>query len=155
MVTVQQLLLKVPSIKTSLGVVGMVTSHSFLRQAPAEVNTTIYYIDQNGYIAGFQGDKITNKTNETYSAYQFFGQEQPQIFEDLLRIGVVKRNSVVGYVTKLCDSTSSQPDTCSVQSDNCCASRTLCNSEVHFYNMLRSMCSGGPRTFTAEHCPDL
>ena len=63
MVTVQQLLLKVPSIKTSLGVVGMITSHSFLRQAPAEVNTTIYYIDQNGYIAGFEGDEITNETN--------------------------------------------------------------------------------------------
>lgn len=152
MVTVQQLLLKVPSINTSLGVVGMITSRTFLRQTPDEVNTTIYYIDQNGYIADIQGGETTNETD---ALYQFFGHEQPQIFEDLLRMGVVKRDSVIGYVTKLCDSTSSQPNTCKEKSNNCCASRTLCNSEVPFYNIMRSMCDGGPRTFTAENCPGL
>ena len=151
MVTVQQLLLKVPSINASLGVVGMVTSHSFLDQTPAEPNMIDYFIDRDGYIAESQG----GATNETFGIYRFFGLEQPQIFEDLIRMGVVKRDSVVGYVTKLCDSTSSQLDTCSDQSDNCCASRALCVSEVSFYNILRTMCAGGHWTFTAEKCPEL
>ena len=134
MVAVRPLLLQLPAV-TSLGVVGVVLNHAPF-QTTTETNTTVYYLDENGYIVASTGQ--TSNTSFAGEGYRFFGAEQPIIFGDLVWRGVYRNASVVGYGTKVCpngDMTTPLSGTCSASMTDCCATLSLCVSRVPFYTV--------------------
>ena len=158
MVIVRQLLLQVPAITTSMGVVGIVTNHTLLK-TDTDNEAIIYYIDQNGYIVS--SSELTCNTSYANETYRFFGSEQPIVFEDLIRMGVFNKARVIGYDTRVCPANGNTSDTCPAMmastSDTCggCATQALCVSEVPFYTLQYSACASGVQSYTTSQFPQM
>ena len=91
----------------SLGVVGVVLDVSFVSELAVQAlndsnnTTSLYLVDEGGYVAGASVDIDSSNTTS------FMGAWQPNLFNQLVNISIFKKEVITGYHKRLCTSTES------------------------------------------------